>query len=72
VLEEAIKLTFIRQFFHHVEATHFSDDRMILEIFNQARNRDNAFKSLYDVRSQHSSARIAGAADAQISVGQVR
>ena len=64
LLEETVKLAFIRQFFHHVEATHFSDDRMILEIFNQARNRDNTFKSLYDEGSEDGSARIAGAADA--------
>ena len=72
MFQEAIKLAFIRQFFHHVEATHFSDDRMILEIFNQARNRDNTFQSLYDEGSEDGSARIAGAADAQISVWQVR
>ena len=72
VLQEAIKLAFIRQFFHHVEAAHFSDDRMIFKVFNQARNRDNAFKSLYDEGSEHSSARIAGAADTPISVWQVR
>ena len=64
--QEAIKLAFIRQFFHHVEATHFSNDRLVLEIFNQARNRSNAFKSLYDKCFQNSSERIASAADAQV------